>query len=405
MIGNAVLLALREIRRNMTRAILTTLGIIIGVGAVITLVTLGNGASASVTNSISSLGRNLIILQPGARRGFGGGGGASVSAAPFSIEDAEALQRDIAGLRAVAPVAIRTETVVAGNQNHSAQIMGTDNAYFTARDWGIAQGRLFSDAEIRAGRTMCIMGATARTALFGSQNPIGTDIRVGNAPCEVIGVLTPKGQSTFGQDQDDVVLMPLRALQRRITGNTDVGMVWIASGRAEDVPKMITDVTQLMRERRHLTPAAPEDFQVNDIAQINQVMQQTTGTLTVFLAAIAGISLLVGGIGIMNIMLVSVTERTREIGIRLAIGARERDVLTQFLVEAVMMSGLGGLMGIAVGLTASAILVRIFELPFVPSGEIVLLAFAVSAAIGVAFGFFPARRAARLDPIEALRHE
>jgi len=404
MIGNAILLALREIRRNMTRAILTTLGIVIGVGAVITLVTLGNGASASVTSSISSLGRNLIILQPGARRGFGGGG-ASVSAPPFSVEDAEAIQRDIAGLRAVSPVAIRTEIVVAGNQNHSAQIMGTDNAYFAARDWAIAQGRLFTEAEIRAGRTMCIVGPTVRTALFGSQNPIGTDIRVGDAPCEVVGVLTSKGQSTFGQDQDDVVIMPIRALQRRITGNTDVGLVWIAAGRTEDVPKMIADVTQLMRERRHLTPAAPEDFQVNDIAQINQVMQQTTGILTVFLAAIAGISLLVGGIGIMNIMLVSVTERTREIGIRLAIGARERDVLTQFLVEAVMMSGLGGLMGIAVGLGASAILVRIFDLPFVPSAEIVLLAFAVSAGIGIAFGYFPARRAARLDPIEALRHE
>jgi putative ABC transport system permease protein len=404
MIMNALLLAMREIRRNVMRAILTTLGIVIGVGAVITLVTIGNGASASVTNTISSLGRNLMILQPGARRGFGGGG-ASIGARPFIVEDAEAIAREVSGLRAVAPVAIRTETVVASNQNHSAQIMGTDNAYFAARDWGIAQGRIFTEAEVRAGRTVCIMGATVRTTLFGGQNPIGTDIRVGDAPCEVVGVLQPKGQSTFGQDQDDIVIMPIRALQRRITGDPDVAMVWIAAGRAEDVPKLIGDITQLMRERRHLTSATPDDFQVNDIAQINQVMQQTTGILTLFLGAIAGISLLVGGIGIMNIMLVSVTERTREIGIRLAIGARERDVLTQFLVEAVMMSGLGGLMGIAVGLTASAILVRFFALPFVPSVEIVLLAFVVSAGIGIAFGYFPARRAARLDPIEALRHE
>jgi putative ABC transport system permease protein len=328
-----------------------------------------------------------------------------LSAPPFALEDAEAILREISGLRAVAPVAVRTEVVVAGNQNHSAQVMGTDNAYFAARDWSLAQGRPFSEAEVRAGRTMCIVGQTVRTALFGSQNPIGTDIRVGDAPCEVIGVLEPKGQSTFGQDQDDVVIMPIRALQRRITGNTNVGMVWIAAGRAEDVPKLIGDITQLMRERRHLTPSVPIDFQVNDIAQISQVMQQTTEILTVFLAAIAAISLLVGGIGIMNIMLVSVTERTREIGIRLAIGARETDVLTQFLVEAVMMSGLGGLMGIGVGLATSAILVRVFELPFVPSAEIVLLAFVVSAGIGIAFGYFPARRAARLDPIEALRHE
>ena len=405
MIANAILLALREIRRNMLRATLTTLGIVIGVGAVIALVTLGNGASESVTSSIASLGRNLVILQPGARRGFGGGGGAALGAPPFSVEDAEAIAREVANVRAVAPLAVRSDIAVSGNQNHSTQVLGTDNAYFTARDWDAAQGRLFAEAEIRAGRTVCILGQTLRTALFGSQNPLGTEIRVGATPCEVVGVLEPKGQSTFGQDQDDIVVMPIRALQRRLSGNTNVGMVWIAGAQAEDVTKIIGDVTQLMRERRHLTPAAPADFQANDMAQITQVMQQTTGILTVFLAAIAGISLVVGGIGIMNIMLVSVTERTREIGIRLAIGAREKDVLTQFLVEAVMMSAFGGLMGIAVGLGTSAGFSRYFNLPFVPSAGVVALAFAVSAGIGIAFGFFPARRAARLDPIEALRHE
>jgi len=405
MIGNALLLALREIRRNMLRAVLTTLGIVIGVGAVIALVTLGNGASASVTSSIASLGRNLVILQPGARRGFGGAGGAATGAPAFALEDAEAIMREVANVRAVAPVAVRTESAVAGNQNHPTQVMGTDNAYFIARDWSVAQGRLFLEAEVRAGRTVCIIGQTLRASLFGAQNPLGTDIRVGSAPCEVIGVLEPKGQSTFGQDQDDIVVMPIRAMQRRITGNSNVGMVWIAGARTEDVPKIIGDVTQLMRERRHLTPAAPADFQANDMQQITQVMQQTTGILTTFLAAIAGISLLVGGIGIMNIMLVSVTERTREIGIRLAIGAREKDVLTQFLVEAVMMSAFGGIMGIALGLGTSAGFSRYFDIPFVPSAGVVALAFVVSAAIGIAFGFFPARRAARLDPIEALRHE
>jgi putative ABC transport system permease protein len=404
MIANAMLLALREVRRNMLRAFLTTLGIVIGVGSVIALVTLGNGASERVRTSIGSLGRNLIILQPGARRGFGGGG-AAVSAPPFSLQDAEAISRDIANVRAVAPVAARTDVVVAGNQNHSAQLMGTDNSYFVARDWLTTEGRTFTEAEVRAGRMVCILGQTVRRTLFGNQTPLGADVRVGSAPCEVIGVLAPKGQSTFGQDQDDVVVMPIRALHRRITGNDNVGTVWIAARQASDLPKIIGDVTQLMRERRHLTSSAPADFQANDMQQITEVMQQTTTTLTIFLAAVAAISLLVGGIGIMNIMLVSVTERTREIGIRLAIGARETDVLTQFLVEAVMMSGLGGLMGIGVGLATSAILVRIFELPFVPSAEIVLLAFVVSAAIGVAFGYFPARRAARLDPIEALRHE
>src|SRR5262245_5584541 len=238
MIGNAVLLALREIRRNMLRAVLTTLGIVIGVGAVIALVTLGNGASASVTSSISSLGRNLVILQPGARRGFGGGG-AATGAPAFAIEDAEAIMREVANVRAVSPVAIRTESAVAGNQNHSTQVMGTDNSYFLARDWSVAQGRLFLEAEVRAGRTVCIIGQTLRASLFGAQNPLGTEIRVGSAPCEVIGVLEPKGQSTFGQDQDDVAVMPIRAMQRRITGNTNVGMVWIAAARPEDVPKVI----------------------------------------------------------------------------------------------------------------------------------------------------------------------
>src|SRR6267154_63529 len=336
MIGNALLLALREIRRNLLRAGLTTLGIIIGVGAVIAMVTLGNGASVSVTGSIASLGRNLVILQPGTRRGLGGGGAAS-SAPSFSLEDADTIKREVQNLRAVAPIAMRGETVVAGNVNHPTQIMGTDNEYFTVRDWDVVQGRGFTDAEIRGGRTVCIIGQTVRTKLFGSQNPLGTNIRVRDAPCEVVGVLDVKGQSTFGQDQDDIVAMPIRAMQRRITGNTNVGMIWIAGTQAEEVPKIIGDVTKLMRERRHLSNAAPEDFQANDMAEITLVMQQTTAILTLFLA----------GIGIMNIMLVSVTERTREIGIRLAIGAREKDVLTQFLVEAVMMSALGGLVGIA----------------------------------------------------------
>jgi putative ABC transport system permease protein len=224
-------------------------------------------------------------------------------------------------------------------------------------------------------------------------------------PCDIVGVLTAKGQSTFGQDQDDLIVMPIRAVQRRLAGNNNVGTIWVAAERAEDVPKIKKDLTQLMRERRHLSPGTPDDFQANDMAQITQIMQTTTGILTIFLSAVAAVSLVVGGIGIMNIMLVSVTERTREIGIRLAIGARERDVLTQFLVEAVMMSALGGLVGILLGLGASAVGTHFLKIPFVPSVGIVALAFIFSAGIGVAFGYFPARRAARLDPIEALRHE
>ena len=401
MMLDAVLLALRELRRNLMRASLTTLGIIIGVAAVIAVVTLGNGATVSVTSSIGSLGRNLLVVSPGTRRMQG----AFSDSSPFTLADFDTIKRDISGLRAIAPVAMRSEVVVAGNQNHTTQIVGSDNDYLVARDWPLTAGRIFTDAEERSGRAACIIGLTIRTTLFGSQNPLGSDIRVRDVPCEVIGVLSPKGQSTFGQDQDDVVVMPIRVAQRRLAGNTNVGSIWIAAERAEDVVKIKKDVTDLLRERRHLSPGTPDDFQANDMAQVAQIMETTTGVLTLFLSAVAAVSLVVGGIGIMNIMLVSVTERTREIGIRLAIGARERDVLTQFLVEAVMMSALGGLVGIMVGLGASAIGTRFLKIPFAPSPGIVAIAFLFSAAIGVAFGFFPARRAARLDPIEALRHE
>lgn len=401
MIENALTLALRELRRNLLRAGLTTLGIIIGVAAVIAMVTLGNGATASVTSSISSLGRNLLILSPGTRRISG----ASSDASAFDPSDVEAVKRDIANLRAVAPVVMRSEVAVEGNQNHPTQIAGSDNAYFDAREWPLTAGRVFTDAEIRSGKAVCVIGQTIRTKLFGAEDPLGAEIRVRDVPCDIIGILSVKGQSTFGQDQDDIVVMPVRTVQRRLAGNTNVGTIWIAAQRAEDVPKVKADLMRLMRERRHLARGTPDDFQANDMAQISQIVQTTTGVLTLFLSAVAAVSLVVGGIGIMNVMLVSVTERTREIGIRLAIGARERDVLTQFLVEAVMMSAFGGLIGIGFGLGASAVGTHLLKLAFVPSPGIVLLAFLFSAGIGIAFGYFPARRAARLDPIEALRHE
>ena len=300
---------------------------------------------------------------------------------------------------------MRSEIAVEGNQNHPTQIAGTDNAYFDAREWPLTVGRVFTDAEIRSGKAVCVIGQTIRAKLFGVQDPAGAEIRIRDVPCDVIGILSVKGQSTFGQDQDDIVVMPIRAVQRRLAGNTNVGTIWIAAQRAEDISRVKSDLTRLMRERRHLARGTPDDFQANDMAQITQIVETTTGVLTIFLSAVAAVSLVVGGIGIMNIMLVSVTERTREIGIRLAIGARERDVLTQFLVEAVMMSAFGGLIGILVGLGASASGTHFLRLAFVPSPGIVVLAFLFSAAIGIAFGYFPARRAARLDPIEALRHE
>ena len=401
MIENALILAIRELRRNLMRASLTTMGIIIGVAAVIAMVTLGSGATASVTSTIGSLGRNLLILSPGTRRI----GGAFSDASAFDLSDIDAIKRDIGGLHAVAPVVMHSEVAVEGNQNHPTQIAGTDNDYFDAREWPLTSGRVFTDAEIRSGKAPCVIGKTLRTKLFGAEDPLGAQIRIRDVPCDVIGVLSVKGQSTFGQDQDDIVIMPIRAVQRRLAGNNSVGSIWIAAESARDLPKVKSDLTRLMRERRHLPRDTPDDFQANDMAQITQVMESTTGTLTVFLSAVAAVSLLVGGIGIMNIMLVSVTERTREIGIRLAIGARERDVLTQFLVEAVMMSAFGGVVGIVLGLSASAAGTHFLKLPFVPSAGIVVLAFLFSAAIGIAFGYFPARKAARLDPIDALRHE
>jgi putative ABC transport system permease protein len=266
-------------------------------------------------------------------------------------------------------------------------------------------GRNFTLAETRAGKAVCVLGETVRRDLFGDQDPIGSRIRVDKVSCDVIGILEAKGKSTFGQDQDDAIVMPLRAVQRRLAGNTEVNIIWLSVANAADTASVKDQTERLLRERRHISPGAADDFQVNDMQEISRMVETTTGILTAFLSAVAAVSLLVGGIGIMNIMLVSVTERTREIGIRLAIGARERDVLLQFLIEAVVMSALGGVIGIMLGLTGSAIAAHFLDLPFVFQPGIVVLAVLFSAGVGVAFGFFPARRAARLDPIDALRHE
>jgi putative ABC transport system permease protein len=400
MIANAFLLALREIRNNLMRAGLTTLGIVIGVAAVIGMVTLGAGATKRVTSDIASMGRNLLIVIPGQRRP-----GTLTSAPPFDIGDAAAIARDVPGLSAVAPLISRSVTAVSGNKNATTQVMGTTNAYFTAREWQLVKGRFFSITEIRAGKAVCILGQTVRNELFGAQDPLGAKIRVDKISCEVIGLLSPKGQSTFGQDQDDLVIMPLRAVQRRIVGNTDVSMIWVSVAQAPQIDGAREGITKVMRERRHIGKGALADFEVRDLQEITRMVESTTGILTAFLAAVAAVSLLVGGIGIMNIMLVSVTERTREIGIRLAIGARAHDVLLQFLIEAVVMSGFGGLIGIMIGLGGSALGAHALDLPFVFEPLVVVAAVLFSAAVGVGFGFFPARRAARLDPIEALRHE
>jgi len=400
MIANALLLAVREIRHNLMRSLLTTLGVAIGVAAVIAMVSLGSAATRSITSDIASMGRNLLIIIPGERRP-----GTLTSASPFDMEDVDALRRDVSSLSVVAPMVQRSTVAVNGNRSRTTPTTGTTNEFFTAREWPLAEGREFAATELAAGKAVCIVGETVREELFGAQRAIGADIRIGKISCGVIGVLSVKGQSTMGPDQDDIVVMPIRAVQRRIAGNTDVGMIWASVRDASQTEQAKSGTETLLRERRHIGTGAASDFQVNDLQEISRLVQNTTAILTAFLSAVAAVSLLVGGIGIMNIMLVSVTERTREIGIRLAIGARARDVLLQFLIEAVAMSGLGGVFGILVGLAGSAIGASALKLPFVFEPWIVLIAVVFSAAVGVAFGYFPARRAARLDPIEALRHE
>jgi len=402
MLLNAILLAMREIRRNVLRSSLTALGIIIGVASVIIMVTLGNGATAQVTADIANMGSNMLSVMPGQRVGPGG---ASGSAKPFRRQDVDALSRDVPSITAVAPVSSIGLSVISGAKNRSTTITGTTNEYFESGNWKLADGRWFSDSELRSGAAVCIIGQTTRTELLGATDAIGSRLRLRALSCAVIGVLQSKGKSNFGQDRDDTVVIPIRTMQRRLTGNDDIHQVQLSVRTSASSEKAQQDIYRVMRERRHLARDADDDFSIMDQQEIANTISGTTRTLTALLAAVAAISLIVGGIGIMNIMLVSVTERTREIGIRLAIGAFERDVLTQFLIEAVVLSVFGGAIGISLALAASFAVARALGLPFALDYGIVALAFAFSAAVGVVFGFFPARRAASLNPIDALRHE
>lgn len=401
MLWNALLLALREIRRNVLRSTLTILGIVIGVAAVIVMVTLGDGATLAVTSQIQSLGSNLLMIRTGQHMGPGSGS----AGAPFTLEDAVAVGRDVPAILAVAPSASQTLTAVAGNANWSASVTGTDNRFFEVRNWTFAAGRPFTEAELRSGRAVCVIGATVHKELFGPQDPIGQKVRIKAVACEVVGLLQAKGQSTMGTDQDDLVVMPLRTFHRRLAGNRNVTLIQVSVREGDSTEAAKGDIERLMRKRRHIDAKEQDNFSVRDMKEVANMLTGTTKVLTTLLSAVAAVSLLVGGIGIMNIMLVSVTERTREIGIRLAIGALEREVLMQFLVEAVALSSLGGVLGIVLAIGASVGLAGVLEVPFVFNGGIVVTAFLFSAAVGVIFGYFPARRAARLDPIEALRRE
>jgi len=398
----SVLLAFRQIRRNALRAALTTLGVLIGVAAVIAMVALGRGATASVTGELSSLGQNLLFVAPGTP---GGGGPGARSVAPlFTLQDVVAIENEIDDVAAAAPVTSTPILAVRGNQNVRTSLTGTTDGYLVARNLSVKDGRRFTLGEEKSGAAVALVGQTVADELFGG-NALGNAMRIGNVAVKVVGMLEPKGQSTFGMDQDNVVIVPFQLMARRITGRTDVASIMVSAKEGAYSDEVKSSIQQLMNQRRHIVAGRDPDFFVQDMKEVAAMVGNITGVLTSLLAAIAAISLLVGGIGIMNIMLVAVTERTREVGLRLSIGARARDVLVQFLIEAVVLSTLGGVAGIGVGLVGSFAVSKGLGIPFVFDLEMLLLPFFFSVAIGAVFGFMPARRAARLNPIDALRHE
>jgi len=394
-------IALQAIGRNKLRSFLTALGIIIGVASVVTMVHLGQSATRAVTQEIASIGSNLLFVMPGTSQR--GPGGVRTSAEPFDLADVAALSAEIPGIR-VAPSVTKAATAVFGNANETISVEGTTNEFFDVRNHHLAYGREFETAELRAGAAVCIIGRTVVEEMYLEQEPLGTTLRLDRTACRVIGVLEEKGTS-MGQDRDKTIIMPLKAVQRRLLGNLDVNVIYVSALEDGTTRRVQADIESLLRQRRHITDGEEDDFHVRDTQDVADALERTTNTLTVLLGAIAAVSLLVGGIGIMNIMLVSVTERTREIGIRLAIGARMHDVLTQFLVEAVVLSTIGGAIGLALGVGGTWLATSQLGMPFVPSPATMGLGFSFSVIIGVIFGLIPARKAAGLNPIDALRHE
>ncbi len=406
MILNAFFLAFRQIKRNFLRAILTMLGVIIGVGAVIIMITLGNGTTQVITERMSSLGSNILLAFPARDQTPGRGGRKQ-----FMLQDVEDLKLQVGYLtRAIAPLASTSVLAQFRQSNTQTQAQGIDAEYFTATDWGITQGRGFSREEYRAGSNVCVIGESVRKNLFSADNtnPLGARIRLGSIVCDCIGILESKGQGAMGNDQDDVILLPLKTYQRSISKSDslyNISRLMISLKDDVDSTAATGVITEVLKGIRNIREGQKNDFEIMDTKQIIEMMQSTTANLTLFLGAIAGVSLIVGGIGIMNIMLVSVTERTKEIGTRLAIGALESEVLLQFLIEAVTLSSLGGLIGIILAFFGSLGICHLMQIPFGFDYGVAAIAFLFSAFIGILFGYLPARRASRLNPIDALRHE
>ncbi len=398
-------IAFRAIRRNLLRSFLTMLGIIVGIAAVIVGVSMGTGAKAEVDKRIASMGNNLLMVMSGnmSRGGVRGGFGAAPNLSP---SDYDAIRREITGVVGVSPEVRTRARVTAGNQNSSSDIFGVSEAYADIRSWEFASGGNFSEADVRNASKVCLLGTTAAKTLFGENvDPVGQVVRVKNAPFTVVGWLKPKGANSFGSDQDDVVLVPYTSAMKRLSGDTLFRSFNIQVEGPDRLNSVTNDLAQLLRQRHKIAEGRDDDFSIRTQQEMSEFLNANNRIMTILIGFFAGISLVVGGIGIMNIMLVSVTERTREIGIRLAVGARGRDVLRQFLTEAVLLSVMGGILGIATGFWLAPLLTKFFEFPTLISNTSVILAFTVSAVIGVVFGFFPALKAANLDPIDALRYE
>lgn len=402
--------AFRSLRANPMRSILTALGVIIGVASVIGMTSMAAGASAKTQASIKSLGSNLLIIVPGATRGQGNVVFTPSAFLSLSLGDAAAIEKEIPGLAIVAPSQRAGGQIVAGGTNWNTRIEGVTPSYLAARDWTVQSGRMFDDREARQGKAIVVLGATVADNLFPSSNPVGQRVRINQGAYEVVGVLAKKGQSATGADQDDTLLAPFTTVKRRIAGRfggrpDTVSTIYVKTERASDLDDAQEQIETLLRQRHKIAPGGTDDFTIQNLASIADTLKQVTGTFTVLLGAISGVSLIVGGIGIMNIMLVSVTERTREIGLRKALGARRGDVLNQFALEAIVLSSAGGVFGLGFGMLIAWGLTSLLQFPLIFSPLNAMTAIGVSAIVGVIFGAYPAWQAAKLDPIEALRRE
>jgi putative ABC transport system permease protein len=398
MLLNTLLMALRELRANLLRTALTALGMIIGVAAVVAVVSVMQGVSRQVIDDLQSLVRNTVVIVSKREPG-------KDSTVPFTLADAEAVARDIRLARHVAPVSMASLTFSVDGREHQTQVRGTTGAYLDSRSWKLTAGRRFSAVEEQTGEPVCLLGRIVRKELFGQQDPVGAVIRSGTFSCRIVGLLASTGDSFIAEDTNDTILMPIRTFHQRLAGNSDVRAILVAIGRSADIPKVIRDIEALMRTRRDVAPGRPENFEVSDARKDLELLNSLAFQMATAISGIAAISLFVGGIGIMNVMLVAVTERTREIGIRLAVGAQQSDVLFQFLIEAVVLSLAGGIVGAVLGFLGAMAIGGAIGVPIQVTFEVLAMGFGVPTLIGIAFGFFPALRASRLDPIEALRYE